>query len=567
MKKCALALFASLFLGLGIVYAYINVVWTQKAFLKNISDHASQQLGLSVSIEKIEFSPVKGLRFKNIVLSDKGRLGNLQLTISDIHTGQKALWTLWKNTTTVRLFANAPKLTLSDNLPSSLTHDRITDQKSVTNRNLTKLFQPINKHFETFLNSLFARMIHYWSQVDLQVNQGSAVADIFIPQWPQPFQKSWTDIQGTLSFNLTHPGQFETLIRGQHQGKPFALNASNTAASTANILAHYEGQQWNLKLDCSMEHHILNLKSLIGSLNQLKFYSRGSINTQTLAADLSNIININLEHAPLPLPEYFKEIDLKGNLDLFLGVQGPLLNPQELLYSGSLSAGYLSVNGIEFSHSNADFQWKKGLLSIHPIKFHLNDQKIQASASVDFIEPLEPLMIDISSSSVSLSTLQQLLSLYTKELPQEPIKANAQLEAHIKLPLKNFREYEINGHLKADNILFKDNATLWRNFEEESEIKLQSLQPNQMDIDFHWTEQRLKVNEFKVSHPNIVILSRGTMDSHQNILFRLATAQKVVRPKKSLNGKDEDFIETKQEVLELKGTVNRPSIAPVTTPL
>ncbi len=568
MKKCALAICLSLFLGLGLIHLYINLFWSQQDFLNHMSQRMSENSHVNVSVQSMRFSLLKGIEFNNIEVQHTGKLAQTRWFIPSLHTGHKALWRLWQHNTTLSLTVKQTQLKVTSQTTQQSLLAPATSSKlaPLWLQRVQKQLAPLTQHFENFLYTTLSQIYQHWQHIEIDLHNSAVGTDLFFPNSPNYLQNllqtKWTEVNGQLRWNMHQNHQMHLELSGQRNKHKVAFTLNNTIDNSWHLQSQYEGDAWNLKGDILVEPQMIHIKSIIGSWEQLKFYSRGSINTTHLEADLSNIINLSLDNLPFAWPQSLKALKVKGQMDVFFSIQGPLFEPKKLNLDGSLSSGFLDINGLPVTYASADFRFQDKLLSIHPLKFHLHEQKIQASGSVDLIEPLEPLHVSIKAPKIPLAHLGSLVSLYTQKLPQVPIKANANMDLTIKVPLKSFQDYEIAGSLSAQNVQFKDNATLWRLFEDQSEISLQKLQPNAMQIQFHWNQDRLKVDELKISHKDVVILSRGTLDPHQNILFRLATAQKVeaktsAKLSKSLNGSQNL---TQQQLLQLQGTVNRPTL-------
>ena len=558
MRKIFLSMFLSFFVFLGIIHIYINLFWSQKVFLHNVSRKISQHFSLDVSIGKLHFSLLKGIQLANISINGTDAFTKTRLHIETIHTTHKTLWQMLLHRQSLELTITKPHLLFNQSFQETVTQKNFSLKKRyVWMQGLQTFLAPINRHFENFLHTIFSRLSKHWDIIYFKMEQGHIETHFLFDQLPSFAQTIsntyWSQVKGDLILDLRYKHKLKAQLKAVHKDAPVAFEISNTIKNPWHTQIHYVGNKLNFKIDSVLQNSLLNIKSLIGSYQQLKFYSRGSVNIDNNKADLSNIININIENIPFKIPKYLKRLKTKGSIDIFFSFQGNVFKTNDATISGSLSSTSLQIDQIFLTHISSDFQYQHKLLSIDPIAFYLNEEKVIALGDVDLIEPFKPLYFQIRSSDISIKNLGSLVDLYTADLPQIPLRANVRLDISAKLPLEKHHNYTIMGKIQGNNVQFKDNATLWKTFENKSKIPLRHLQPNHFYLQFDGNSNRLKINKLTVNHKDILILSEGTLEPNQNIMFRLATFEK----------QDQKVNTNQRQLFQLQGTVNRSQITSI----
>ncbi|OED38366.1 hypothetical protein AB834_00920 [PVC group bacterium (ex Bugula neritina AB1)] len=575
MKKFIFALFFTVVSAIFLLVTYINIFWPKDTLLKSAEDILAQRFSMSISIDDVKFTLTRGVQFSGIKINKKTKTVHSFLSINTLHTGHKIFWHLLKNKDTLPLTINGLKFISSDKA-QRLFSKKMSHQKSLRNPwliNIQKALSPLNIHFETLLKVIFTRLSSHWKKVKITFLKGDIVTDFFIQGAPLKIQsltkKNWTHVEGTFILDIKSSPVIDLHLKAIYETSLSSLHLK-TVDSLKHIHFLYKGPECEFKGESFLQKNNIQIKSIIGTYKHFKFYSRGTIDSNNLNVDLSNIVNVDLDKL-----SYFSKNDFKpiGQSDIFLSIKGPLLQFEKLMWKGSLTSDSLTLGNKTFKNLSIDFEYQQKLLFFKTInisgmnytdsigKKSFESLNIQGSGFSDWFETNAPLHLEANIDKISFENLSNLIGLY---LPNPPLiikNSDATIHLSLILPLLKIKQYKLEGSLKSKNIDFVAEHPLCSFFEKTSHIPLRNLRPNKLSFKFRCDSNSLKIHDLQFDHKNLQVISQGTLDPFKNISFRLATTEKYFS---NLSESRQKLSEkTKQHLLKIEGTIDQPQFIPV----
>lgn len=515
---------------------------------------------MEVYIGDINFNLLKGFSLSNLELKHHKPSLQSTITIKKISSAS-GLW-----------FQNSKKTYRDLNWNITEPHIHITNTQTQQSRTTSKpipTISPISNNWlhnkvvtlhprlAPVLQPLISQLAEHIHTQNWSIKRGTVTLDYFSPILNQNILKTWSKIQGKIHWKKQDKA-FEWLFKGIQNKERFHLTGQQDSSNKKDFFFHYIQGLLNIKTDTSWISPQIQLKSLIGSVGSIKFYSRGTLNPLSGDMNLSNIINTNLSQiSELPTNS------LKGDLDLYLSFKGNINYQHSFKVTGSVNSRQLQWNTLELKDLTGDFQYQDELWVVPALGFQFKDGgQFHMSSYIDRYETKQTVHWRSTMQDVPISLFNKLVK-NPKELPFK-LLANLQLSG--QFPLQNLHNLQATGKAHASNVRIKDNSPLWRDFSRYTQIPLDQLSTNTLNIDFRIDSQAIHVKNLQLYNNTLKIESQGILQRDHQIFFKVLTEHVV--PTKHSTTKEKVIIPLKKQShqLELRGTLARPHIQKMLIP-